>query len=274
MVKNSVDFVLRPFEGIPVEADLVAIREVVPAATIRVRTTKEHGDREVLLTTVLPGGVPALHRQDGTLLVALQTTAGSGDASRDVAQVLLEALELEAGNALQHVPAPTPGPRLQDVLDLEGPFDVEVFETFDYWLAEDAERDPEVAAALEEENDTIIPTVKLESVAAAYWCRMGGKEFLRWAQPVDDDTLLDGLARLHARRESAIGPARFIGAFRSCGIVIPVWELARGTTAAELEGPVAEYWPRFEEALASSEPLSAAERRARGGLVARQVTLR
>lgn len=274
MVKNSVDFVLRPFEGIPVEADLVAIREVVPAATIRVRTTKEHGDREVLLTTVLPGGLPALHRADGVLLVALQTTAGSGDASRDVAQALLEALELEPGNPLQHVPTPAPGPRLQDVLDLDGPFEVEVLDNFDFWLADDADRTPDVVAALEEENDSIIPTVKLDSVESAYWCRMGGKEFLRWAQPVDDDTLLDGLARLHAKRESAIGKARFIGAFRTCGIVIPVWELPRGTEAADLEGPVAEYWPRFEAALASDEPLTSDERRARGGLVARQVTLR
>ena len=274
MVKNSVQFVLRPFEGLPVEADLVAIREVVPSATIRVRTTPEHGDREVLLTTILPAGWAALHRSDGVLLVALQTTAGSGDASRDVAQVLLAALELEEGTPLEQPPMPTPGPRLQDVLDLDGPFEVEVLEGFDHWLAADAERTPDVVAALEEENDQIIPTVKLSSVESAYWCRMGDKEFLRWAQTVDDDTLLSGLARLHARRESAIGDARFIGAFRACGIVIPVWELPRGTEAADLEGPVAEYWPKFSEALSSTEPLTADERRARGGLVARQVTLR
>lgn len=274
MVKNSVEFVLRPFEGLPVEADLVAIREVVPAATIRVRTTKEHGARELLLTTILPAGWPALHRADGVLLVALQTNSGSGDASRDVAAVVLAALELEEGSPLEHAPLPSPGPRLQDVLDLDGPFEVEVREGFDFWLAEDAERSPDVVAALEDENEQIIPTVKLSSVESAYWCRMGDKEFLRWAQTVDDDSLLDGLARLHARRESAIGEARFIGAFRSCGIVIPVWELPRGTEAADLEGPVAEYWPRFAAALESDEPLSSDERRARGGLVARQVTLR
>lgn len=274
MVKNSVDFVLRPFEGLPVEADLVAIREVVPSATIKVRTTKEHGAREVLLTTILPAGWAALHRSDGVLLVALQTTAGSGDASRDVAQVLLEALELEEGTPLEQPPVPTPGPRLQDVLDLDGPFEVTVLDGFDHWLADDAERTAEIEAALEEENATIIPTVKLSSVESAYWCRMGGKEFLRWAQTVDDDALLDGLARLHAKRASAIGDARFIGAFRACGIVIPVWELPRGTEPADIEDAVAEYWPRFAEALGSTEPLTADERRARGGLVARQVTLR
>src|SRR5690606_18824585 len=150
MVKNSVDFVLRPFEGLPVEADLVAIREVVPSATIRVRTTKEHGDREVLLTTILPAGWAALHRSDGVLLVALQTTSGSGDASRDVAQALLEGLELEAGTPLENAPVPAPGPRLQDVLDPQGPFEVEVLEGFDHWLADDAERTPDIQAALED----------------------------------------------------------------------------------------------------------------------------
>src|SRR5690606_34873595 len=143
-----------------------------------------------------------------------------------------------------------------------------------HWLADDAERTAEIEAALEEENATIIPTVKLSSVESAYWCRMGGKEFLRWAQTVDDDTLLDGLARLHAKRAAAIGDARFIGAFRAGGIVVPAFELARGTGPPHLDGSVAESWPAFEAALASTEPLSADERRARGGLVARQVTLR
>ena len=54
MAKNSSDFVLRPFEGLPGEPDWVALKELVPAATATARTTKEHGAREVLVTTVLP----------------------------------------------------------------------------------------------------------------------------------------------------------------------------------------------------------------------------
>ncbi|WP_313277749.1 DUF5926 family protein, partial [Timonella senegalensis] len=47
MAKNtSVEFVLRPFEGLPAEADLVAMREIVPAATIKARTNAEYGSRE------------------------------------------------------------------------------------------------------------------------------------------------------------------------------------------------------------------------------------
>ena len=36
-----------------------------------VRTTEEYGAREVLLVTLLPDMLPALHREDGTVLVAL-----------------------------------------------------------------------------------------------------------------------------------------------------------------------------------------------------------
>ena len=55
---------------------------------------------------------------------------------------------------------------------------------------------------------------------------------------------------------------------------MPVWELPRGTEADELEGPVAELDARLTEALAVTEPLDANERRARAGIVSRQVTLR
>ena len=133
---------------------------------------------------------------------------------------------------------------------------------------------PEVAASLEEADETVMPTVKLASVESAYWCRMGDKEFLRWAMPHEEQAMVDALARLHAARESAIGDARFVGYFRSSGVVVPVWELPPGTEAAEVEAPAVEFLARFEEALADTTPLDANARRARAGLVSRQVTLR
>ncbi|NMR21116.1 DUF5926 family protein [Cellulomonas fimi] len=272
--KPSVEFVLRPFEGLPGEPDWVALREVVPAATAPVRTTKEHGARDVVITTVLPAGWLALHRTDGTVLVALQNNAGSGDASRDVAAVLLAALELEPGSPLETAPPVEPGPRLQDVLDLSVPFEVTVHEGFDYWLGSDAEITSEVTASLEEANATIVPTRKLTAVDAAYWCRMGAREYLRWAMPHDEQQMIDALARLHAERESGIGDARFVGYFRACGVVVPVWDLAPGTEAEELEKPAQEFLTRFDRALADTSALDPAARRARAGLVARQVTLR
>src|SRR5665647_1239892 len=122
------EFVLRPFEGLPGEPDWVAMREVVPAATATARTT-------------------ALHRSDGVVMLALQQHAGSGDASRDLADLLLRVLDLEPGTPIWSAPAPDPGPRLQDVLDLSVPFEGTVHDSFEYWTPEGTELPPEVEAS-------------------------------------------------------------------------------------------------------------------------------
>ncbi|WP_152189177.1 DUF5926 family protein [Georgenia satyanarayanai] len=270
----EVPFVERPFEGLPGETDWVAMREVVPSATATVRTTAEYGSREVVVATMLPELWPALHREDGTVLVGLQTAAKSGDASRDVAAALLLALDAEPGAPVLNLGILEPGPRLQDVLDLTVPFEPVVHDDFAFWLAADQERDAEVTAAIEQSSEGIVPTVKVAGVESAYWCRMG-REFLRWARPEPQEAVLDAFARLHARRESELEEgARFVGAFRTSGILVPVWELVPGTEADELAGPCAEFEKRLEAALAETGPLDADARRARAGIVSRQVTLR
>jgi hypothetical protein len=265
----------RPFEGLPSEADWVALREVVPAASATVRTTAEHGGVDVLVVTLLPQLWPALKRADGTVLVALQTASSTTDASRDVAAALLQVLDAEPGSALQHLDLPDTGPRLQDVLDVDAPFEVTVHDTFEYTLPTDGSAPDDAAAALAEAAEGIVPTVRLSGVDAAYWCRMGEREFLRWARPEEPELLLDALARLHADRTSALDEgSRFVGAFRSCGLLVPVWELARGTEAAEVEDAATAFAPRLEAAIADTTPLTPEQRRARAGLVSRQVSLR
>ncbi len=274
MAKNSTpDFVLRPFEGLPGETDWVALREVVPSASAPARTTKEYGARDVLVVTILPAGWAALHRQDGTILLALQTLAGSGDTSRDLASVLLEAIEAEPGTSIELGELPGPGPRLQDVLDLSVPFEVTVHDDFSFWLDPTTDVTPDLKASLDQASESIVPTVKLESVESAYWCSMS-REFLRWAWPVGEEALIDAISRLHAKRESGLGGGKFVGAFRSSGLLVPVWELPRGTEAADLEEPAQELKAKIDAALAITEPLDANERRARAGIVSRQVTLR
>ncbi|MCL1899476.1 MAG: DUF5926 family protein, partial [Promicromonosporaceae bacterium] len=66
------EFVLRPFEGLPSEPDWVAFREVVPAATATAKTVKKYGGKDVLICTLLPNGVAAMKKFDGTVLLALQ----------------------------------------------------------------------------------------------------------------------------------------------------------------------------------------------------------
>jgi hypothetical protein len=98
---------------------------------------------------------------------------------------------------------------------------------------------------------------------------------LRWVRPEAEEPLLDALARLRAAGEITLGEGtRYAGAFRAHGLVVPVWDLPADTPAEEWAGPAAEWQARLERALAASDPLTADERRARAGLLSRQITLR
>lgn len=268
------DFVLRPFEGLADEPDWVAMREIIPAATAVVRTTKEHGDAEVTLTTVLPSGWSAIHRNDGVILVALQTLAGSGDASADLAELILAAIAAKEGDAVENPPLPTSGLRLQDIL-VDTPLDLELRESFDYWVAEDATADADVKAAIEEADQAVFPTKRVPGLDHAYWCRMGNRTYVRWVRPEDEDAVLDALARVHGERKTDLGgQGKVLGAFRAQGLLIPVWEVDSDLDVDDLAEPFAALAKDLDAAFAASGPLPPEARRARAGLVSRQVTLR
>jgi hypothetical protein len=272
---EAVRLVARPFEGLTSEADWVALREIVPAATATVRTTGEHGGREVTVTTVLPMAWPAMHRADGSVLIGLQTQGGSGDPSRDAAAALLTALAAEPGTPVPPGELPAPGPRLQDVLEPGLPFDVTVHEGFDFWLSGVDDVTSEVRESLEQANAAVVPTRRLASVDAAYWCEIGARRHLRWVLPAAEDQLLDALARLHAGdRLGLVEGSRYVGAFRADGLLVPVWDLAPDTDADELEEPAAAFARLLQDTLADPAPLTVDERRARAGVVSRQLTLR
>jgi len=267
-------FVARPFEGLPSEVDWVSMREIVPAATATIRTTAEYGSKDITLTTVLPMAMGGLHRENGEMLLATQTTMSSGDASRDVAAALELLLKTEPGETVPAQSTAGDGPRLQDMLDFEVEFKATVHDGFDFWIQEGAETDAEVRASLERANEAIVPTVRLEKVEGAYWCRIE-REHLRWVMPHEEEALLDAMARIHAKRELHLGPGtKFVGAFRACGLVVPVWDLDPGTEADEIEDDAVTLAGKIAEALTETEPLNADERRARAGIVSRQLTLR
>ena len=52
--KKRIQYVDRPFEALPFETELVAMREILPSATLRVHTNSAYGSRELLLVTMLP----------------------------------------------------------------------------------------------------------------------------------------------------------------------------------------------------------------------------
>ncbi|MEU8487406.1 DUF5926 family protein [Streptomyces sp. NPDC048641] len=270
------ELVQRPFDGLAGEGDWIALRELVPAATVKL-TLKESlpdGVPSVTLATVLPMAWPALRRDDGSVLLGLQNDTSSGDLSRDLADTLQRALTAEPGTPVQARRAPADGPRLQDLLDPEAVFEPVVHTGFEFWVPDSENASPEVAASLERANAAAIATVKLSGVDAAYWCETPEKNHLRWVMPYPEEELLDALARLHAAGTSSLGEGtRLVGSFRAHGLTVPVWDLPTGVSAEDVEKPAAEFAERLTAALASEAPLTVDERRARGGLTNRQVTL-
>ncbi|MGY2002711.1 DUF5926 family protein [Blastococcus sp. SYSU DS1024] len=267
--------VVRPFEGLPGEADWVALRELVPAATATLRSAD---GRELTLASVLPGGAPGLVRANGQILVGAQLATSSDDVSRDLGTAVAAALEAPAGAPVDPGPiggAGSAGPRLQEVLDLTAPLEVTVHDSFDFWL-EGTDPSPAARAGLTQANEAILPTVRLEGLGAAYWVRPGNERaHLRWVRPEKEEQLLDALARLSASEQILLGEGtRYAGAFRAHGLVVPVWDLPADTPAEDWVAPATEFQSRLEAALAETAPLTADERRARAGLLSRQITLR
>ena len=278
-----VPFVARPFEGLPGETDWVAMREIVPAATATVRLAEGKAPagapESITIATVLPLAWPALHRNNGDVLVGIQSGNASGDTSRDIAHAVELAIAAEPGTPIQSLPVSTAETtRLQDLIDVDAPFEIELHDGFDFWV-DDAELDVEGQQSLERANESVIPTVKLASAPSAYWCRIGERCYVRWVLPYDEDVATSALARLHAADTSRLTPergdgGRLLGCFRSSGLLIPVWEVDPGSEPESHDDAVATMRERIDVAAASTEPLTAAERGAKAGLTNRQVTLR
>jgi hypothetical protein len=263
-------FVGRPFEGMPSECDVVALRELVPAATTPLHV--KDSDRTVQLCSLLPMAAPAMVRDSGEIWLGLQVQHNFGDPARDLGAVLLTALESDPG-IVGLTAQPGEGPRLQDLVT-DDSLAITVHDGFGYWIA-DVEDKEGAAAALEQANAAASPTARLTSVEAAYWTDVGTKEHLRWVMPEPEERLLDALARLHvAGKDDLVEGSRLVGMFRAHGLLAPVWDLPVGTGPEPLEEPADRFAADLREALADTSDLSAEQRSARSGLANRQVTLR
>ena len=261
----------RPFEGMPGECDVIALRELVPAATAPL--TLKDGGRTVRLATLLPGAAPAMVRESGDVWLGLQVQHSYGNPARDLGAVLERALATEEPGIVGLPTDPGEGPSLQDLIS-NTDLDITVHDGFEYWIDDIPDRDASMEAALEQANGGVMPTSRLTSVEAAYWTNVGTKEHLRWVMPHPEDQLLDALARLHAAGQDSVAEgSRFVGMFRAHGLLAPVWDLPLGTGADVLEEPAARFAKDLEQAMEGGE-LSAAERSARAGLANRQVTIR
>lgn len=289
---DAADLIVpRPFAGLVAETELIALREFVPSATAELSlrdgvldtdtdaAATEGADeapapRRILLTTVLPGAAAALTRADGTVLLGMQVQTHSGDLSRDVVAALEWALAAGPSQVLSVVGRATEGPRLQDVL-VDEPLQVTVHDDFAWWLEQPAEPGSEVAASLERANQAIMPTKRVADRPGAYWVDAGDRAHLRWVRSEDEAPLMAALARLAAADELGLGEgSRYVGSFRAHGRLVPVWDLDRDAHPSEWDAPALAFEERLQQALASDEPLTDAERRARDGILGRQFTLR
>lgn len=275
----AAPFVPRPFEGLTGETEWVALREILPAATASVTITADAAggsSRSATVATVLPLAWPALHRTGGEIFAATQSSVTSGDPSRDLAAALLLAVAADEGSPVVTVPPPTAdSPRLQDVLDPDTPFAVTLHDGFDFWVG-DADLDDEGRSSLERANESVVPTERIEGATSVYWCVINERSYVRWVLPYDEDASTQALARLHAAGRDRLTPdTRLLGAFRAGGLLVPVWEVPSGTVAADLGEAVTAMAAVIEAAAAAdTAPLTAEERRAKAGLLNRQVTLR
>jgi len=269
--------VIRPFEGLAAEPDLIAMREFLPSATAEL-PLRSPGEGPVTLASVLPGASAALVRDGGEQLLGMQTQTRSGDLSADLAGALSWARSADPGSSLPVVgPSQRSSERLQDVLDPDAPLDVTLHPDFSWWLA--GEPDPEEAAALERANTVILPTERVDApgVRAAYWVDTSTKAHLRWVRPEPEDRLMAALARLSECGDLELSEdSRYAGSFRAHGLLVPVWDLDREMHPSEWSEPAAAFAARLDTALAEldDEPLSVAEHRARDVLAGKQVTLR
>ena len=103
---------------------------------------------------------------------------------------------------------------------------------------------------------------------------VGNRRHVLVSKQAGKSNVLDALARMRTAGTSTFDESRFIGAFRAQGLLIPVWQLQPGSEADELGGPLSQFAAEFDKAIATTEPLTAEEKRARAGIVSRQVTLR
>src|SRR5690606_21072465 len=122
---------------------------------------------------------------------------------------------------------------------------------------------------------SIFPTVRMAAARAAYWCQVPERAHVRWVLGEPEDAALTALARVAAAGGLKLrDDTKFAGMIRVLGVLVPVWDLPREVPASEWEEPLAGFAKRYTEALAATGDLDAATRRARQGLIGRQLTLR
>lgn len=264
----------RPFGGLAAEADLVALQEFVPSAVAEFSVN----GTPVNVVTVLPGAGAALVRDNGERFVALQVQSHSQNPGRDLAHALNWVVSAEPGETLQSTIADGSQPALDSLLEADARPEITTHQDFGWWFAEGETVPPQVRDALRQANDAVLPSQQVGAglPGAVWWVNPGGgKAHIRWVRTEDSEAqMLAALARIAARGELNLGEAtKFAGAFRTHGLVVPVFDLDPSADAGSYEEALAELDQAITAEYANDAALSADERKQLDNIKSRQVTI-
>lgn len=111
---------------------------------------------------------------------------------------------------------------------------------------------------------------------AVWWVNPGGgKAHIRWVRTEDNEAhILSALARIAARGELNLGEGtKFAGAFRTHGVVVPVFDLDPAVEAGAYESALAALDEQIQAEYGNDVALSAEERKQLDNIKSRQVTI-
>ncbi|MCT1806133.1 MULTISPECIES: DUF5926 family protein [Corynebacterium] len=267
----------RPYAGLAAEADLIALQEFVPSAVAALEVAGE----TVNVVTVLPGAGAALRRAEsegGERFVALQVGSHSQNPGRDLAYALNWVLSAEPGESLQSTVADGTQPELSSLIDASTTPTITEHQDFTWWFPKGANIPAEVQQALSRANDAVIPStqVKADVPGSIWWVNPGGgKGHIRWVRTDDNENqILSALARIAARGELTVGEgSKFAGAFRTHGVVVPVWDVDPAVDVASYAGALQELETKIAAEYDNDAQLSADERKQLDNIKSRQVTI-
>ena len=267
----------RPFGGLAAEADLVALQEFVPSAVV----TFEVKGTPVNIATVLPGASAALVREEaqgGERFVALQVTSHSQNPGRDLAYALNWVIDAKPGETLQSTVADGSQPELTSLIDASATPEITTYQDFSWWFPEGAAVPPQIQQALQQANDAVLPSEKIgaDLPGAIWWVNPGGgKAHIRWVRTEDNEAqMLSALARIAARGELNLGDGtKFAGAFRTHGLVVPVFDLDPSVEAGSYGEALAALNKQIEAEYTNDAALTADERKQLDNIKSRQVTI-
>lgn len=270
----------RPFGGLAVEPDLVALQLFVPSAVVPVQVAE--AKRLVKIVTVLPGAVAATVREttDGDeALVAMQVQAKSDNPGRDLAYALNWAAHAETGQTLSSGAADGSQPELTSLIDPKAQPAIETYQDFSWWTPEGKTPEPAAKQMIRKAEDTIVPSYRVDAEipGAAWWVYPGGdKAHIRWVRPDDgEDKLQNALARIAARGELKLGEeTKFAGVFRTHGLMVPVWDLDPQRDHADYADDLQRLDAAIDKELGNDAALTADERKQLQNIKSRQVTVR